>query len=129
MGTGNFHIFIGWIAMIFGVLSGGIIGLFFHKDQWAGGYNSFRRRLIRLGHISFIGLGFMNIMFGLTLLNINFPELHTNIASSGFLAGLITMPSCCFLSAWKKPFRHLFPIPVISILTGIILLLLGWPIS
>ncbi len=115
--------------MIFGVLSGAIIGLFFHKDQWAGGYNSFHRRMIRLGHISFIGLGFMNLMLGFTLLNINFSEFHTSIASFGILIGLITMPSCCLLSAWKKPFRHLFPIPVISVLTGITLLLLGWPIS
>jgi hypothetical protein len=37
------------------------------------------------------------------------------------------MPTCCFLSAWRKPFRHLFFIPVTGVATGIILTLVGWP--
>jgi len=37
------------------------------------------------------------------------------------------MPACCFLSAWRKPLRHLFPIPVVSVLLGILLLLIAWP--
>ena len=39
----------------------------------------------------------------------------------------ITMPTFCFLTAWKKPFRHFFFIPVTSVATGIILTLVGWP--
>ena len=30
-----------------------------------GGYGSFRRRLTRLGHIAFFGLGFVNLFYGL----------------------------------------------------------------
>lgn len=115
--------------MFLGVISGAAIGLFFHKDDWAGGYGAFRRRLLRLGHISFFGLGFINLLFGLTLQNITLPVSHISISSSGFLIGVITMPLCCFLTAWKKPFRHLFPLPVLSVLAGIIPILLGWPSS
>ncbi len=129
MSTGNLHVLIGWGAICLGVVSGAVIGLFFHKEDWAGGYGSFRRRMIRLGHISFFGLGFTNLMFGLTLQAITLPVAHINIASFGFLIGVITMPLCCFLAAWKKPFRHLFPIPVLSVLAGIIPILLGWPSS
>ncbi len=129
MSTGNLHILIGWGAILLGVVSGAVIGLFFHKEDWAGGYGSFRRRMIRLGHISFFGLGFINLMFGLTLQVITLPVAHISLASFGFLIGVITMPLCCFLAAWKKPFRHLFPIPVLSILAGIIPILLGWPSS
>ena len=39
--------------MLAGVLSGMAMGLFFHQDGWLGGYGSFRRRLLRLGHIAF----------------------------------------------------------------------------
>lgn len=129
MSTGNLHILIGWGAILLGVVSGAVIGLFFHKEDWAGGYGSFRRRMIRLGHISFFGLGFTNLMFGLTLQAITLPVVHISIASFGFLIGVITMPLCCFLAAWKKPFRHLFAVPVLSVLAGIIPILLGWPSS
>lgn len=127
--TANLHILIGWVAMFLGVISGAVIGLFFHKEEWAGGYGAFRRRMLRLGHISFFGLGFINLLFGLTLQTITLPVLHISISSSGFLIGVITMPLCCFLAAWKKPFRHLFPLPVLSVLAGIIPILLGWPSS
>src|SRR6476659_1498472 len=35
----------GWSGMLGGVVSGAVLGLFFHKDDWMGGYASFRRRL------------------------------------------------------------------------------------
>ncbi len=129
MSTSDLHILIGWGAMFLGIVSGAVIGLFFHKEEWAGGYSSFRRRMLRLGHISFFGIGFINLMFGLTLQVITLPISHTSIASFGFLIGVITMPLCCFLSAWRKPFRHLFPVPVAGVLAGVILILLGWPLS
>lgn len=43
----------GWLGMLAGVLSGALVGLFFYRDDWMGGYDSWRRRLTRLGHISF----------------------------------------------------------------------------
>lgn len=129
MSTGNLHILIGWIAMSFGVISGAAIGLFFHKEEWAGGYSSFRRRMLRLAHISFFGLGFINLLFGLTLQTITLPTQYTVISSYAFLIGVTTMPLCCYLAAWKKFFRHLFPIPVLSVMAGIIPILLGWPSS
>lgn len=126
MDAGHINIFAGWAGMLLGVLSGALIGLFFHKDGWLGGYNAFSRRMVRLGHISFFGLGFINILFGFTLLNIDFPITHAGTASTSLIIGAVTMPLCCFLTAWKKPIRHLFPIPVISVATGVIILLLGW---
>ena len=112
--------------MFLGVVSGAVSGLFFHREEWAGGYGSFRRRMLRLGHISFFGLGFINLMFGLTLQAIILPVSHISISSFGFLVGVITMPLCCYLTAWKKLFRYLFPVPILSVLAGIIPILLGW---
>jgi len=129
MSADNLHILIGWGAMFCGVASGAVIGLFFHQDKWAGGYGSFRRRMLRLGHISFFGIGFLNLLFGLTLKFVLLPDFHVSIASYGFVVGVVAMPLCCFLTAWKKHFRHLFPIPVISVSVGIIPILLGWPSS
>jgi len=112
MGIPAFHLVTGWVAILLGAVSGAAMGLFFHKDTWAGGYASFRRRMLRLGHISFFGIGFLNLLLGLTLFQISLPETYLRIASIGFVAAVITMPACCYLSAWRKPMRHLFPIPV-----------------
>lgn len=120
------HLMAGWLGMLGGVLSGAVLGLFFHREEWMGGYSSYRRRMTRLGHISFFGLGFLNMMCALTLTVVPLPAASVRVASLGFILGAVTMPVCCFLTAWRKPFRHLFPIPVAGVLAGIVLLLLGW---
>ena len=127
MDIASCNILAGWIAMLSGALSGAILGLFFHHDDWAGGYGSFRRRMMRLGHISFFGIGFLNLLFGLTLTAVSLPTMYSGVASAGFLVAVVAMPACCFLAAWKKPLRHLFPIPVIAVLVGVVPVLLGWP--
>ncbi|UWZ81847.1 hypothetical protein [Occallatibacter riparius] len=116
----------GWVGMLAGVLSGAVIGLLFHRDDWMGGYGSYRRRLTRLGHISFFGLGFLNLLFAATAIQLNLSGNWLATASWGLMAGAITMPVCCFLSAWRKPLRHLFPIPVLSVTAGILSILMGW---
>ncbi len=115
--------------MLLGAASGAVMGVFFHQETWAGGYGSFRRRMLRLGHISFFGIGFLNFLFGLTVSLFTLPDVNVRISSTGFLVAIIAMPLCCFLSAWKKSFRQLFPIAVIAVLAGIIPILSGWPFS
>ena len=116
----------GWLGMLAGVLSGACIGLFFHQDEWMGGYASYRRRLTRLGHISFFGLGFVNLIFAATASQLFLTHTYSAVASDALIVGAITMPACCFLSAWRKPFRHLFPIPVLAVTVGILAILIGW---
>lgn len=116
----------GWVGMLAGVLSGAVVGLFFHREDWMGGYGSYRRRLTRLGHISFFGLGFLNLLFALSAPPLNLAGRSLEVASVSLMVAAIAMPICCFLSAWKKPFRHLFPIPVVAAAVGIVAVLLGW---
>jgi hypothetical protein len=84
-----------------------------------GGYNSYRRRLTRLGHISFFGLAFVNFCFAFTQYVRPLSAPANSIAMCAFLVGAAAMPTCCFLSAWQKPFRHLFFIPVSGVLIGV----------
>ncbi len=116
----------GWAGMLAGVLSGAVVGLLFHRDDWMGGYGSLRRRLTRLGHISFFGLGFLNLLFAATSTQLRLSGNCMATASWGLILGAVTMPVCCFLSAWRKPLRHLFPVPVLSVTTGILSILFGW---
>ena len=123
--SAQIHLFAGWLGMLFGVLSGAVIGLFFARKDWMGGYGSFRRRLMRLGHIAFFGIGFLNILFAVTVPSIELSGWMNQAASWGLLVSLSTMSLVCFLAAWRKPMRHFFPIPVSGALLSIILTLKG----
>jgi hypothetical protein len=120
------NLFGGWLGMLAGVLTGAFIGLFFHQDGWMGGYSSYPRRLTRLGHISFFGLGFLNLIFAATSGQLLLPHSYFQVASWALVVGAINMPAVCFLSAWRKPTRHLFPIPVVSVTLGVLAILIGW---
>ena len=55
-----------WLWIFAGFISGALLGLRFQNKDWMGGYTSFPRRLYRLGHISFFGLGLINLLFYFT---------------------------------------------------------------
>lgn len=110
----------GWIGMFLGVLSGAVLGMFFHREDWMGGYASYRRRLSRLGHISFFGLALVNFCFAFTQSLMPLAAPFAKVAMISFIVGAATMPTVCFLSAWRKPFRHLFFIPVGGVSIGVI---------
>ncbi len=116
------NIIFGWIWITMGFVSGAVIGLGFHKDKFMGGYGSWERRLARLGHIAFFGTGFLNVMLGLTLISLE-QGLETDQGASSlieilFMVGAIGMPVGCFGAAFWKPMRHMFVIPVISLVLG-----------
>jgi hypothetical protein len=109
----NYH--TGWIAILTGLAVGTILGLFFHQEDWLGGYASWRRRMIRLGHISFFGTGLLNLAFVLSVEHLRL-QTPTRVPSIAFVVGAVAMPTICFLSAWRDSFRHLFFVPVVSLL-------------
>lgn len=111
----------GWILVLTALLVGIPLGLGFHRDDFLGGYTSFRRRLLRLGHVALAALGTLNILFGLSPL----PAGGGAAAWPGplLLAGAITMPLVCFLAAWRAPFRHAFFLPVTLLGAGFVLII------
>jgi len=117
--------FAGWIGMVFGLMSGAVIGLFFHKEAFAGGYGSFRRRLMRLGHLAFFGIGIINVIFALTLTTTGIVLRYPALASTCLVAAMVLMPLICFLTAWQKSFRYIFALPVVCVATALFLLLEG----
>jgi hypothetical protein len=112
--------YAGWSMVLAGFATGTMLGLFFHREDFLGGYLSFRRRAIRLGHIALVALGILNVLFSLS-------ALPTPASSISFLAGGISMPAVCFLTGWKPAFRYLFAIPVIFLVSAVVLVLRGGP--
>ena len=49
--------YFGWAAILTAFATGAVLGLFFHREDFLGGYASFRRRILRLVHIALAALG------------------------------------------------------------------------
>ena len=110
--------YAGWIAILAGLLTGATIGLFFHREDWLGGYDSWRRRMLRLVHISMVGTGLLNVAYALSWQSRNDAD-PSRTASILFVVGAVSMPLVCGLSAWRKPMRQLFFIPVLSLVIAV----------
>src|ERR671920_2018040 len=109
----------GWWLVLAAFATGAIIGLRFHREDFLGGYNSFRRRLVRLGHIALAALGLMNVLFGVS----SWPPPGTwmsDAASFCFVLGGVAMPAICFLTAWRQGFRHIFAVPVTALVLAVV---------
>ena len=112
------NLLVAWLWIVLGFASGLILGLFFHRENWLGGYASFKRRLYRLGHISFFGLGVVNLAFYFTAISIMTPGRLLGIASWALVIGAISMPLCCGIMAHFPKAQMLFGVPVLSLLLG-----------
>jgi len=116
--------FGGWSLIGLAFATGAAIGLFFHRENFWGGYASFRRRIIRLGHIALAALGMMNVIYGIA----PWPAAGSRFgdaASIALLVGGAAMPAVCFLAGWRPSFRKLFFIPVTSLIAAVVCILLG----
>ena len=117
------NLMFAWVWMLGGFLTGMLLGLKFHDENWLGGYTSFKRRMHRLAHISFFGLGTVNLFFYLTTKGSALGAMG-HWASLAFVLGGVTMPLCCWLMASSKRFQSAFAVPVLSLISGAILTIL-----
>src|SRR5438093_13619221 len=99
--------YVGWGLILTAFLTGALLGLFFYREDFLGGYAAFSRRILRLGHISLAALGMINILYGLSPMASEL-SLRPRVASLGFIVGGLSMPAVCFLSSWRAGFRHMF---------------------
>ena len=114
----NTNLYAAWVGIFLGCVFGAIQGLFFHKENWLGGYGSWPRRMLRLGHISFMGIALINFAFAFTVFAMDIKDGVT-LSSWLLIVGAVTMPTVCFASAFKPVFRHLFFIPALSVICGV----------
>jgi hypothetical protein len=116
--TPQLNLLAAWLGILLGFASGLILGLFFHREDWLGGYSSLKRRLYRLAHISFFGLGAVNLFFYFTVQRLSAAGLALGVAGWAFVLGAASMPLCCVLMAHWPRAHPLFAVPVLSLLLG-----------
>jgi hypothetical protein len=78
-----------------------------------------------LGHISFFGLGIVNLAFYLTAKAASLSPSTVRFAGWGFVIGAVSMPLCCLLMAHFPRTRPLFGVPVMSLLLAGSLVMVG----
>lgn len=85
--------------------------------------------MLRLGHISFFGIAFINVAFAATVSHVMPDSPSTlylvRLCSWLLIFGAITMPFICYLSAFKKAFRHVFFVPVVSVILAAAIFIFG----
>jgi hypothetical protein len=118
------NLILAWLWLLLGFVAGMVLGMFFHGENWLGGYASFKRRMYRLGHISFFGLGAVNLLFCLTVQNFSLAGQLVSVASWAFIVGAISMPVCCVVMAHFPKAHMIFAVPVVSLIAGGILTLM-----
>jgi hypothetical protein len=119
------NLLVAWLWIVLGIVSGCLLGLGFHRENWLGGYGSLRRRLYRLGHISFFGLALLNLAFAFTARETGIGSTPGLVGSWGFALGAITMPACCLVMAHWPKWHLLFAIPVSSLAVAAVATLCG----
>lgn len=108
---------LGWVLVAAGGLWGAALGLGFARPNFLGGYDDFRRRLLRLGHVACMALGAANVFWSVAVTD-------GPLASAGGIAwavGGVCMPAVCALTAWRPSYRHAFPLPVAAVLAGAVM--------
>lgn len=108
----------GWLWIVMGFFSGAVIGVGFLRDDFLGGYAAERRRLVRLGHISFFGLGILNVLFAVGSPPRMLEGTLLTAASWGLIAGGVLMPVCCLTVAWRRELKPVFAAPVLSLIAA-----------
>lgn len=120
----DLNILAAWAGIFAGVLLGVVQGLAFHREEWLGGYGSWPRRLMRLGHVSFFGIAFLNLAFAWTVHNPGWRP-GSFVPAAALAAAQALMPAACYLAAWRPRLRRLFVLPVCCVLVGAGGLLVG----
>ncbi|MEO5879524.1 MAG: hypothetical protein ABIR22_05115 [Candidatus Eisenbacteria bacterium] len=105
----------GWCSILAGFLTGMLLGMGFHREEFLGGYASLRRRMLRLGHIALVALGGLNVLFALSASQLRLGPAALAVASGAWMFGGVAMPLCCALMAFWPAVRPLFALPIVSL--------------
>lgn len=117
---------IGWISLAVGVATGLVMGLWsfdgpMTTPAWLGEYGDTSRRLARLGHIAFIGLGSINILLAHELPHSALGARGREVASRHMNFGNIVLPITLFVAAAWRPAKYAMAIPATAVFVALIL--------
>jgi hypothetical protein len=121
---------VGWVSFVAGAGSGLIMGLWSFEGPLAaptllGDYADVSRRLARLGHIAFFGLGILNILLAreLPTLALGLPAKRAAAAAMTF--GNVFLPLTLFAAAVYHPLKYIMPLPATAVFVALLIAAYG----
>jgi hypothetical protein len=111
---------IAWTGFLLGAASGMIIGLWAfdgpaHPPVGMTSYAETSRRFLRLGHIAFFGLGYLNLLLASELPKLPLSKKQKSQAAHLMNFGNIILPLLLMISAAQPLFKYLLPIPASAV--------------
>ena len=121
---------VGWTSLAAGVGVGLVMGLWsfdgpLQPPVWIGEYCDTSRRLVRLGHIAFIGLGLIDILIERELLRSALGRTGRTVASWSMVIGNVLLPIVLFGAAAYRPLKYVMAIPATSVFLALVLAAYG----
>ena len=117
---------IGWLCTVLGALTGLVMGLWSFDGPvptpgWLGEYGTTARRLARLGHIAFFGLGILNVLLAYELSLSALGPQGKRLASFAMNFGNVFLPMTLFAASVFPPLKYLLPLPAIAVALALVL--------
>jgi hypothetical protein len=117
---------VGWASLAAGIATGLVMGLWsfdgpLPSPAWLGEYADTPRRLARLGHIAFIGLGILNILLSRELADSSLEARGRRIASVSMNVGNVLLPLNLFVAAAWHPAKYAMALPGTAVLLALCL--------
>lgn len=121
---------VGWVCMCLGIASGLILGLWSFDGplpvpEWLGAYDQTGRRLVRLGHIAFLGLGILNVLLAGELRRRLLPAWGRRTASWAMNFGNVFLPLTLFAAAAYRPLKGVMAAPALAVFLALLLTAYG----
>jgi hypothetical protein len=117
---------VGWTSLMVGVAVGLVMGLWsfdgpLQPPAWIGEYADTSRRLVRLGHIAFIGLGLINILMERELAQSALRPAARALASWSMTIGNVLLPITLFAAAAFRPSKYFMAVPASAVFLALLL--------
>jgi hypothetical protein len=130
LASGEWNRRVGWLCAVLGVLSGSVLGLWsfdgpLTPPSWLGEYGDTPRRLARLGHIAFFGLGLFDLLLGHELRRSALCTRWKRVAAASMIFGNVGLPLTLFAAAAYHPLKYLLPVSVSAVLVAFVLVAYG----
>ena len=117
---------LGWASLVLGIATGLALGMWAFDGPLAvphalGDYADTPRRLVRLGHIAFVGLGILDILLARELVESSLAPRARFVASRAMLLGNAFLPPCLIASAFAPALKYAMALPATSVFVAVCL--------
>jgi hypothetical protein len=121
---------VGWTSLAVGIAVGLVMGLWsfdgpMQPPDWIGEYADTSRRLVRLGHIAFIGLGTIDILIERELERSSLAPAARAVASWSMVVGNVLLPMTLFAAAANRPVKYFMAVPASAVFLALVLAAAG----